>query len=453
MHRRRIPRGLAGAARHADGSWGAGILAIAFAATLVARCAEPDGPPRWLDASTSEVVSAEPAAADTATHGGGTEVAIGGRAAVRVQLRDASDVALAHDIALDVWSEEAAADEPLDIVVDLDGLRRLTAAGVPWEVLVADIDELAAQERARLQQPSAQRPADWYAEYHDFTAIQAHLTQLAAELPDRVALEVIGGSIEGRPLVAVRLGNHAQGKPMLINGAEHAREWIAATVPVCIAERLARGADDPALARFLDTTALWVVPVVNPDGYQYSWSSDRYWRKNRRGTFGVDLNRNFSVAFGGAGSSGDRRSQVYRGEYAFSEPETAALRDLVRRESIALHVDLHSYGQLLLHPWTHTAAPARDRDRFAAIADRMASAIYAAHGQRYEIKAGARLYAAAGTMTDWMYGEANALSFTIELRPRGGSGFVLPPAQIRPTCDEAMAAVLELRAAADRTPG
>lgn len=449
MHRRRIPRGLAGAARHADGSWGAGILAIAFAATLVARCAEPDGPPRWLDAAST---SDAPSSSDEPVPAMAPATAIGGRAAVRVQPRDAAESALVQAIALDVWSEEAAADEPIDIVVDIDGLRRLGAAGVPWEVLVADIDELAAQERARLQQPAAQRPADWYAEYHDFTAIHAHLEQLAAEFPERVALEVIGGSIEGRPLLAMRLGNHADGMHMLVNGAEHAREWIAATVPVCVAERLARGQGDPALQRFLDTTALWVVPVVNPDGYQYSWSSDRYWRKNRRGAFGVDLNRNFSVAFGGAGSSSDRRSQVYRGEYAFSEPETAALRDLVRRESIALHVDFHSYGQLLLHPWTHTAAPTRDRDRFAAIADRMASAIYAAHGQRYEIKAGARLYAAAGTMTDWMYGEADALSFTIELRPRGGSGFVLPPSQIRPTCDEAMAAVLELRASAERTP-
>jgi hypothetical protein len=52
-------------------------------------------------------------------------------------------------------------------------------------------------------------------------------------------------------------------------------------------------------------------------------------------------------------------------------------------------------------------------------------------------------------MTDWMYGEAEALSYTIELRPKGGSGFVLPPEQIRPTCDEGLAAVLELRASQD----
>jgi len=64
---------------------------------------------------------------------------------------------------------------------------------------------------------------------------------------------------------------------------------------------------------------------------------------------------------------------------------------------------------------------------------------------RYALKAGVDLYPAAGTMTDWMYGEAGALSYTIELRPKGGSGFVLPPSEIRPTCDEGLAAVLALR--------
>ena len=59
-------------------------------------------------------------------------------------------------------------------------------------------------------------------------------------------------------------------------------------------------------------------------------------------------------------------------------------------------------------------------------------------------EAGAQLYAAAGTLSDWMYGEAGATSFTIELRPKGGSGFVLPPEQISPTCDEGLAAVLAL---------
>ena len=65
----------------------------------------------------------------------------------------------------------------------------------------------------------------------------------------------------------------------------------------------------------------------------------------------------------------------------------------------------------------------------------------------YQLIQGIQLYAAGGTTTDWMYGDANAKSYTIELRPdrwpgRGRSGFVQPPDQIRPTCDEALAALI-----------
>jgi murein tripeptide amidase MpaA len=205
---------------------------------------------------------------------------------------------------------------------------------------------------------------------------------------------------------------------------------------------------DPAIRELVDHTTLWVVPVVNPDGYQYSWGTDRYWRKNRRDRHGVDLNRNFGVAWGGEGSSRNKRSEIYRGEHEFSEPESAALRDLARRERIALHVDFHAYGQLILYPWSYTASPARDRDRLAAIGDRIASAMYAAHHTPYRLMAGVELYPAAGTATDWAYGDAGATSFTIELRPRGRGGFVLPPEEIRPTCDEGLAAVLALQSAA-----
>ncbi|NVB85541.1 MAG: peptidase M14 [Kofleriaceae bacterium] len=359
---------------------------------------------------------------------------------------DAATCSLVERVSLDVWSEEQGPGLPLDVVVTRDGLAELAAAGIHWDVLVADIDAVARAEHARLAQPVAARPADWFAEYRDYTAISGHLRELAELAPDRASMHPIGATLEGRPIWALRIGGATARTPMLVNGTQHAREWIASMVTTCVADRLVRDYDrDPKVRAFVDSTALWVVPVVNPDGYQYSWSSDRYWRKNRRDRFGVDLNRNFSVAWGGAGSSRSERSQTYRGAYAFSEPETAALRDLALRERITAHVDFHSYGQLVLYPWGHSNTAAPDRAKLAAIGDRMASAIFAQHGARYALQTGFDLYAASGIMTDWMYGAAGALSYTIELRPKGGAGFVLPPSEIRPTCDEGLAAVLALR--------
>jgi len=364
------------------------------------------------------------------------------RVAIRVDCAVASHCALAESLALDVWSEQRGAGLPLDVVVRGADLEALSAAGVRWQVIVPDIDAAAREESARLH--AAVQPADWFAEYRDYRAIATHLQELTELAPDRAAVQPLGSSIDGRTIWALRIG---KGTPMLINGTQHAREWISAMVATCVADRLVRDYDkDPAIRAFVDSTELWVVPVVNPDGYQYSWSTDRYWRKNRRERHGVDLNRNFSVAWGGSGSSSNKRSEVYRGDYAFSEPETAALRDLAMREHFAAHVDFHAYGQLLLYPWNYTATRAKDRDRYAAFGDRMASAMFAQHETRYTLMQGVQLYPAAGTMSDFMYGEGNALSFTIELRPKGRGGFVIPPDQIRPTCDEGLAAVLALRA-------
>ena len=113
----------------------------------------------------------------------------------------------------------------------------------------------------------------------------------------------------------------------------------------------------------------------------------------------------------------------------------------------ALHVDFHAYGQLLLYPWGYTGTRTKDHARYGALGDAMASAMYAQHATAYKLMQSVQLYPAAGTASDFMYGEAGALSYTIELRPKGGTGFVLPPEQIRPTCDEGLAAVLALRAA------
>ena len=90
---------------------------------------------------------------------------------------------------------------------------------------------------------------------------------------------------------------------------------------------------DPQIQALVDGVEFTIVPIVNTDGYVYSHVTERLWRKNRRdngdGTFGVDLNRNWSVDWGGPGSAGNTASNTYRGPTPFSEPETQAIRDFV----------------------------------------------------------------------------------------------------------------------------
>ncbi len=387
-----------------------------------------------------------PAAEGAATHG---HAPVGDRVAVRVHPRSAEERAAVRAAALDVWTEHDDPGAPLDVVVDAAGLRGLAEAAIPLAVLDADLDATAAAERARLEEASIARPPapdQWFREYRDLAAIHAHLDELAALRPDLAAVETIGASLEGRPLQALRIrGAGPRRHGVLVDAGLHAREWIAVMVGTCVADRLVRRYDDdPRVRALVDAAEIVVVPVANPDGYVHSWQRDRYWRKNRRGGHGVDLNRNFGVAWGGAGSSGSPASQVYRGAAPLSEPESQALAELVDSGRFAAHVDFHSYGQLLLHPWSYTRERSRDHARLSSLAATMAEAIRAAHGERYRPMSGESLYPASGTLMDWAYGTHGIASFVIELRPRGGTGFVLPPDQIEPTCDEGLAAVLAL---------
>ena len=380
------------------------------------------------------------------------------RVAIRIGCEDVEACVMASTLAIDVWSEQRGPGLPLDVVVNEGDLVALHAKGISWTVLDEDIDATAGAEAERLSTTVSAAATDahelWFSEFRDYTAIEARLKALAEAYPQRATLHGIGASFDGRPLWALRVGGaHDDDVPMLVSGTQHAREWIAAMTATCVADRLVRNDDDdPAVRALVDSTEMWVVPVVNPDGYQYSWGQDRYWRKNRRGGHGVDLNRNYSVAWGGTGSSSSKRSDIYRGAGPFSEPETTALRDLARREEVRLHVDFHAYGQLVLFPWNNNTKRSDDHGRYAAIGDTLVSAIADEHDTRYRLIRGVELYPAAGTMTDYMYGEVGALSYTIELRPRSGSGFVLPPDQIKPTCDEGLAAVLALRAALPTPP-
>ena len=54
-----------------------------------------------------------------------------------------------------------------------------------------------------------------------------------------------------------------------------------------------------------------------------------------------------------SGSSSNTCSEEYRGERAFSEPESRAVRDFItsRKSSMVMYLSFHSWGQMVLYPW------------------------------------------------------------------------------------------------------
>jgi len=355
------------------------------------------------------------------------------------------------------WHDFRLAPEHLELV------RRL---GLRHEILREDVAELVVAETIRLAETEAGEAvagADFFADYRSYETIEAFVDAMVADHPGIVTKDVIGTSLEGRPIHALTItgdGDPADKPAVVINAMQHAREWITVPTVLWFADRLLDGyGDDPEITRILDAVEVHVVHLVNPDGYVWSWDEDRFWRKNRRpngdGTFGVDLNRNWGFQWGGPGSSGNPGSQIYRGTDPFSEPETTVLSEFIlERPDTVAHLDVHSYSQLILSPFGYDfVEPAGIAGlTHEVLGDTFADLIASVSGEVYVAEPAWALYLASGTCSDWAHGAAGAISWTFELRPATAAqgGFVLPPEQIVPTAEENFAAFLELcRAAAD----
>ena len=168
-----------------------------------------------------------------------------------------------------------------------------------------------------------------------------------------------------------------------------------------IAEQLLTSSD-PRVRSIVNNLEFAIAPVVNPDGYAFTWDSDRLWRKNRRYNefcHGVDLNRNWAEKWGLCGASTNPCSDTFRGPEAMSEPESSAIANYVVAEisaerSIVAAIDFHAYGELILRPYgwalPREAVPETDPET-SALATRVQSAIESVHGHRYTSEHAAEL--------------------------------------------------------------
>ncbi len=298
--------------------------------------------------------------------------------------------------------------------------------------------------------------AEAIAAYHSAETLEHDLRRLAESEPEISELREIGRSLENRPIWALRIGERRGSEhKLLFMGCHHAREWVSVEVPYLLAEHLVTNANRPPIRQWLQRGEIWVAPMVNPDGHEYSRTQERLWRKNRRtnvdGSTGVDPNRNYGYMWGTLNintSSHVPSDETYVGPRAFSEPETQAVRNLVARELFRGVITYHSFSQLVLYPWGYTLQPIPDTSDLATmtkLAKRMQQLIRGVHGTIYTPQQSSQLYLTAGDTTDWTYGEYGIPSFTIELRPDSvqNGGFILPPDQIQPTFEENLPAARE----------
>ncbi|KAH9517990.1 hypothetical protein DERF_008596 [Dermatophagoides farinae] len=278
--------------------------------------------------------------------------------------------------------------------------------------------------------------------YYPIAQVNRYLHDVA-NLPDSsgITLFTIGHTHENRPIQAIEILNNPNDPNFLwIDGCTHAREWVTVTTALYII--------DQAIYTKIPINFI-IVPILNVDGYVYTWTKDRMWRKNRRPYIGsrlsrhsmperctgVDLNRNYDINFGGTGSS----------PKPFSEPEVRAASDLLskNRNRIKMTLSLHSFNQLWSCPNAFTTDMTKDHNHHMRILRSIQQAVRQQNGILYDIgPLGSRLYLGSGFMMDWIYHKLGIRdAYLVELRDRGYYGFILPADQILPTATETWAGI------------
>lgn len=301
--------------------------------------------------------------------------------------------------------------------------------------------------------------------YHSYEEVAKELDDLQRTYPFLAQRVSLGKTHEGRDIWAlkisedVRSADTASRPGVVITGCHHAREWMSMEVPLHVAhELLDNYATDENARKRVKEGEIWIVPLVNPDGYEHSRTEDNWWRKNRRpvehtatgqetSAVGVDLNRNYydgnpdhlylyrpdgdtpgSTWDNHGATSDDPDSDTYRGPAPASESETQAMVGLeVGHKNIRGIIDHHSYGNMILYPWGHTTEPCEQVELYKELGGKLNAAM----DNSFRVMQSSGLYPSAGESDDAQHVNG-IVTYTFEI----GRSFQPNASQIGPMCEK-----------------
>jgi hypothetical protein len=323
-------------------------------------------------------------------------------------------------------SPDPGGDAEVEVVLSESEAEDLGDKGVDLEL--KEVDGLSVAELSTRQ---AAAGFEVFRPYSGPGGLKEEYEQIAADNPGIAKLVVIGQSVQGQDIVALKITKHAartrdgRRPATLFSSAQHAREWITPEMNRRLVHHIVDGyGSDRTLTRLVDRTEMWFVPVANPDGYDWTFEpGQRLWRKNLRDNNGdgviapgdgVDLNRNFPTKWGydNEGSSELPGSETYRGPEPASEPETQALDGLMDRIDFEFQVNYHSAAELLLYGigW-QVATPSPDDAVYEAMVGDDADPAVAG----YDPDISAELYTTNGETTEHAHNTYGTLAFTPEM--------------------------------------
>lgn len=344
-----------------------------------------------------------------------------------------------------------------ELIVKNDVIEWLNSQGIVFDILVEDLKLKIENENVHMNSLKHQKDGEaWYNTYRTYEEVQIKIEEIAQSSSIATIIN-LGNSYENRDIKGLKLSSGGFDKPaVFFNGCQHAREWITVMASTYLADQLAQNYQNDSFSQtLLDLVDVYIVPIVNPDGYVYTHTTDRYWRKNRQlngsSCVGTDLNRNWDADWnGGESTSTSTCSDVYVGSFPFSATEASVLKSYIESiPNLLGHLDIHSYSALVLGPWGYSNNQSPDHTEIVDLGNAMNDAISNTNGYPFEFGTGdanGSLYLASGTMPDWTYDDLGALGYTYELRPNSvsGGGFELAEDQILDACEENYNGALEM---------
>lgn len=358
-------------------------------------------------------------------------------------------------------------------------IQKARAAGFQVEILIEDSKEFFLQQNrnpAPLSNPSCAQGGDDYETpanfnlgsmggFFTYQEMLDELDQMRALYPNLISAKenisnfltegqpdnAVSPAIGGNGIKWVKISDNpdtAEGEPQILYSAiHHAREPMSLSQLIFYMWYLLENYEtDPEVKSIVDNTELYFVPVLNPDGYLYNQKTDPngggFWRKNRKNGHGVDNNRNYDYfidgnpangSWGGAGTSGNTNSDIYRGTAPFSEVENQAMKWFVENHNFIMAFNNHSFGNLLLYPFGYQDnVPTPEDALFSAVGDELVSR----NGFANQISSD--LYPAAGTSDDFFYGTVGTHDKVYAYTPEIGPAFWPSSNQIEPIAKSMM---------------
>ncbi|MDP2959785.1 MAG: M14 family zinc carboxypeptidase, partial [candidate division Zixibacteria bacterium] len=343
---------------------------------------------------------------------------------VRIHLSSFSQIDELKREGIEIISEEGS--KFVDASIDNQKLELLRKKGFQAEILVTQ-EELRSLKF--LIDP----------QYHTYEELTSELDSLALAYPAIAKRESLGVSAqEQRTIWGFKISkdvNQDKDKPrVLFDGVHHACEVMGLELCLHLIKDLLSGYGyDPQITSWVDGTEIWFVPLLNPDGHSAVTNGiSLFWRKNGRDldgdnilyeyqcnnwwtcyTEGINLNRNydFNWSYGGSGSPWH---YDYRGSAPFSESEAQAIRDLALSRKFSLSITFHSYGEVIIYPWSWSGSPAPDDLALTDIAYNLSSRMTKQIGDPYSFQLGSAL---SGMNDNWFYGALGDFAYTVEVLP------------------------------------